>query len=271
MMRVAKKRMQFEIADEVLQFFHVEDAVQITWLHAVNSVKKLQEGLSGTAMMLEADVILRHNSDDEVPIMGHPPDVDSDLTLAEFLKATIGSKKGIKLDFKSTAVVEPSLKILQATVSEKKALNPIWLNADILHGPCDVSCDAVDPHTFLALCTKYFPKATLSLGWRTNKHPSVSNDYYKWSFVQPMKELLSNITQQVTFPVRANLVGKSLAQILWLLTLSPNYTLTVWSATFDEPNIDDLITLHNAVSSKRSIFYDLPSDQRLKLLDKLKT
>lgn len=45
--------------------------------------------------------------------MAHPPAVDSNLTLADFLKQTITSSKGIKLDFKTAVVVEPSLKMIE--------------------------------------------------------------------------------------------------------------------------------------------------------------
>lgn len=47
------------------------------------------------------------------PVMAHPPDVDSNLTLADFLNQTTASTKGIKLDFKTIVVVEPSLKMIK--------------------------------------------------------------------------------------------------------------------------------------------------------------
>ena len=220
-------------------------------------------------MILEADVSRRA---DGTPIMAHPPSTDSDLSLEQFLKETLGSHKGIKLDFKTTNVLEPSLKILLEQTAQKQAMNPIWLNADILPGPCHSgsSCSPVNPHTFLTLCTKYFPSATLSVGWTTNPFISIEKDFYESRFVQPMRDLLSSVTQPITFPVRANLIGKSMEQMLWLLSLSDNYTLTVWSAVHDEPNIKDLVALRKKVSNKTRIFYDLPSDQQAKFLDELK-
>ena len=259
-----RRRNRQNISNNTLDFFHVRDGSDITWLHAVNDVKKLQEGLSGKAMMLEADVLLRHNHADGMPIMAHPPAVDSDLSLLEFLNQTIASIKGIKLDFKSLAAVEPSLRILQEQVSRQGSHNPIWLNANIFSGPCnDGSCNPLDPQVFLTLCAEYFPTATLSLGWTTSEYLSTDNDYYEWSFVQPVEHLLSDITQPVTFPVRANLVRKSWKQILWLLSLSQNYSLTIWSAVHDTPNMKDLVALRNAVLDKSRIFYDLPPNQRL--------
>ena len=256
----------------ILKFFDLTDGLELSWAHAVNSPTKLEEALSGKTMMLEADVLLRPA--DGMPIMAHPPDTDSDFSLAQFLKKTFGSSKGIKLDFKATAAVEPSLKIiLDQTTERQGATNPIWLNADILPGPCQNETDSsspVDPQLFLSLCSKYFPSATLSVGWTTGKHISTDKDHYEWHFVQPMKDLLSDVTQPITFPIRANLIGSSTEQLLWLLGLSDKYSLTIWSANFDSPNMKDLVALRNKISDKTRIFYDLPVDQKKKFTEELK-
>lgn len=47
--------------DDILTWFKVRDALDISWLHAVNSPTKLERGLSGEIMMLEADVLMRNN------------------------------------------------------------------------------------------------------------------------------------------------------------------------------------------------------------------
>ena len=80
--------------DDILAFFGVRDALDITWLHAVNSPEKLEQGLSGDTMMLEADVLMRNNIVHGTPVMAHPPDVDSNLTLHSFLLKTTNSTKG---------------------------------------------------------------------------------------------------------------------------------------------------------------------------------
>lgn len=49
--------------------------------------------------MLEADVVLRGAGPHE-PIMAHPPDRDSDITLQEWLELVRQHPKGLKLDFK---------------------------------------------------------------------------------------------------------------------------------------------------------------------------
>lgn len=220
--------------------------------------------------MIEADVWLRDA--DKTPIMAHPPSTDSDLSLNEFVKETVGSGKGIKLDFKMAAAVEPSLKVLKEESNAYQQARPVWLNADILAGPCarGSDCSIVDPNIFLPVCTKYFPSATLSIGWTTSDFVSEKEDYYEWQFVKPMRELLTNVSQPVTFPIRANMIGKSVEQILWLLSLSDDYTLTIWSTPHDKPNIKDLVELRKKVINKARIFYDLPSDQHATFLEQLK-
>ena len=256
-------------AVNVLKFFDLTDGLELSWAHAVNSQLKLKEALSGKSMMLEADILLC--PEDGTPIMAHPPNTDSDLSLTRFLEKTVGSSKGLKLDFKETAAIEPSLKILTNQITEQHgATIPIWLNADILHGPCHTDCnDPVDPKVFLSLCAKYFPSVTLSVGWTTGNHISKENGGYDWHLIWPMKELLSNLTQPITFPIRANLIGNSIEQLIWLLGLSDEYTLTIWSGNFDTPNMKDLATLRNRVSDKTRIFYDLPLDQETKFKEEL--
>lgn len=51
--------------------------------------------------MIEADVLLRGGKEGNgEPIMAHPPETDSDITLQEWLNVIVNTDKGIKLDFK---------------------------------------------------------------------------------------------------------------------------------------------------------------------------
>lgn len=57
-------------------------------------------------MFLEADVSIGRYTGEEqdgilMPIMAHPPDTTSDLTLQQFLDEVLKTEKHIKLDFKS--------------------------------------------------------------------------------------------------------------------------------------------------------------------------
>jgi len=213
-------------------------------------------------MMLEADVQMRHNKTNTEPIMAHPPNLDSNLTLEEFVDKVSKTQKGMKLDFKSILAVEPSLKLLK-NVSDSKGMKiPIWLNADILQGPCyDKTCSPVDAKEFIKLCTQYFPMSVLSIGWTTGNDMKPEKNKYTWQHVLEMGKLVVDIKQPVTFPVRASLIKRSLPQLLWLLDLSRNLTLTVWSSEKDTVNASDLVELRKTVYNKKNVYYDLPESQ----------
>ena len=154
-------------------------------------------------MMIEADVNLGYFTGgsifDFIPIMAHPPIIYSDLSLDLFLdkvievgffccylifisekilqislliliyfhqalKSNTTLKKGIKLDFKRTDILEESLQILTAKLD---LINfPLWINADIIDGPGLnlISNKIVNADTFLSLANQYAPMATVSPG-----------------------------------------------------------------------------------------------------------
>ena len=73
-------------------------------------------------------------------------------------------KKGIKLDFKRTDILEESLQILTAKLD---LINfPLWINADIIDGPGLnlISNKIVNADIFLSLANQYAPMATVSPG-----------------------------------------------------------------------------------------------------------
>ena len=95
---------KFDPADSPLKFFSVDDGLSIKWYHGANSLAQLQDALDGDYMMLEGDIILRWwglpNQTDE-PVMAHPPAVNSDNTLDNWLEQILAREnKGLKLDFK---------------------------------------------------------------------------------------------------------------------------------------------------------------------------
>ena len=80
------------------------------------------------------------------------------------LKNNSTLKKGIKLDFKRTDILEESLQILTAKLD---LINfPLWINADIIDGPGLnlISNKIVNADTFLSLANQYAPMATVSPG-----------------------------------------------------------------------------------------------------------
>ncbi|KAI2811240.1 hypothetical protein RDWZM_003902 [Blomia tropicalis] len=241
------------------------DGLRLNWAHAVNSRSKLIQAISGDDLMIEADVSLAETSRYPVPIMAHPPNNTSDLTLEDFLIEIVRSNcaKGIKLDFKSTRVVEPAFRVLARHSDFIKG--PIVLNADILTGPNNPSTTSVDAWTFLMLCRTRFPKAIISIGWTTNLSECQIKTGYTREMIDHMASLVReyNLMQPLTFPVNATLLKYSICEIQRLLFQVPNSTLTVWAHPEEFANnnltLHDLLIIRKAFSIN-SVFYDMPSE-----------
>mmetsp|Transcript_47590 Transcript_47590/g.101845 ORF Transcript_47590/g.101845 Transcript_47590/m.101845 type:complete len:628 (+) Transcript_47590:217-2100(+) len=77
-----------------------------------------------------------------------------------------GWKKGIKLDFKHFACVEPTVAYLRKVKAAERLQGHLWLNADILIGP-GAMMTPLDAQKFVRLCAEQLPEAVLSLGWGT--------------------------------------------------------------------------------------------------------
>ncbi|RLV97448.1 hypothetical protein DV515_00011747 [Chloebia gouldiae] len=157
------------------------DGAALRWFHAANGSARAAQAARSDVHMVEGDVVLRGG--DGEPILAHPPDTDSDITLQEWLEQMVSTNKGIKLDFKSgsqrmaagagcalpartlrLAAVGPSLELLGQVGQGLD--RPVWLNGDILPGPGG-SCAPLDARAFLRAVTSSCPDATLSLGWTT--------------------------------------------------------------------------------------------------------
>ncbi|XP_078531435.1 protein FAM151B isoform X2 [Lissotriton helveticus] len=234
------------------------DGADIIWYHAANSKSQLKDALTGAAHMIEADILLRgRGSGIEEPIMAHPPQTDSDITLHEWLNDILQTSKGIKLDFKSLEAVKPSMILLQ---ERKMSLQrPLWINADILPGPGG-SSQAVDAECFLNTVISFFPDVTLSLGWTTGWHPGEKNEGYSWEMVKQMEYICSPLSQPVTFPVRAALVRHSWEELLWLLQQSNRYSLTIWTGKDDKYPTEDLLFIRENLNADR-VYYDVLEPQ----------
>lgn len=243
-----------------LKYFKKRDAKDITWAHAVNSQDKLKKYLGTDIMMFEADVLMRFNQNNTEPIMAHPPDNDSDLTLQQFLVAMKQTRKGIKLDFKSIQAVEPGMKLLQSVYGKTKD-NPLWLNGNILTGPGANSKTnpPFDAKMFITTCTMAYPNATLSLGWTTEWYSGIKNKSYTHDMVEKMEKICRNTSQIITFPIRAVYVRDSWGPLKWLLDSSKRYTLTIWSSVNDDVDVRDLMFLIKQID-KRRLYMDLPPD-----------
>lgn len=179
----------------VLAFFEIEEAASVTWAHAVNSKLGLEAALADEGvMMLEADVVMGCCG---VPIMAHPPNTRSDVTLEEWVDTIIQSqltgkcgRKGMKIDLKDLSVVEPCVRMLclKKAMLVKTQL-PLWMNADVLLGPDGRHLHPLDPMIFFAQCEElnFIPSVVMSLGWTTGSRSMCG---YSAAMVDEMLELI---------------------------------------------------------------------------------
>lgn len=130
------------------------------WAHSTCSQKLLHAALTdSTITAIEVDILMGHKvlEDDAtpllkhtsflenvepVPIMAHPPERQSDLTMEDFLIQTSNSKdsskkllKHIKLDFKEIETVKPTISAIMKNGIRFDKEASIYLNADVLPGP----------------------------------------------------------------------------------------------------------------------------------------
>lgn len=270
------------VAPDAKEFFAKSiggNLTKITWAHAVNSRAKLAEALgNGKVMMLEADVLMgtvndtTNNSTDKIPIMGHPPDIEGDLSLEEFLETVLADgKHGIKLDFKSLEAFNGSRPML-----EKHRANmtfPVWLNADILAGPVDADTTDTKPveaREFLLGAAASLPESTLSIGW-TTRYGSKFN-IIKGSYTEEQTKKMiaaiaeSNTKQSITYPVRAGLAANSITVLSNLLkeTSANAPTLTIWSSENDTVDAAALSALVKEIGVDK-VYIDVPEDLWLKI------
>ncbi|XP_028852510.1 protein FAM151B [Denticeps clupeoides] len=260
---VSKAAMDDRTLDYFLEKGQIQDrdAVAVKWYHAANSKSKIKEALQSPVHMIEADVLLRGHHPIE-PIMAHPPQNDSDVSLEEWLKEVVMSKKGIKLDFKSLQAVAPSMTVLERIRPQLQG--PVWINADILPGPGGQAVP-LDPLDFLNAVSASVQGEVLSLGWTTGWTLNAENQGYTWEMVQQMHDICKNITHPVTFPVRAALLPSSFPQMNWLLEQSSRYSLTVWTGLHDTLVMEDLLPYRQNISKSR-VYYDLSESQIVRLM-----
>lgn len=137
---------------------------------------------------------------------------------------------------------------------------PLWLNADILSGPVNATTTPVDATQFLAVA-KQFKNSTLSIGWTTNYGANFPSSSYSKEQIDEMLATIrnNNVTQIVTFPVRAGIAAESLDNIKVLLQNVSDSTLTIWSSEGDNVNVTNLRNLIKTVGLD-NVYVDVPTD-----------
>lgn len=252
---------------DVETFFGIADhnLSSITWAHAVNSIAELEVALASDVNMLEADVLIgtlieESGNTTDIPIMAHPPNDSSDLSLENFLTSTKnnGTNKGVKLDFKTIEAFEGSVDTLKSIYDD--ADFPIWINADILQGPYNSTTTAVDAAAFFTAAAA-FPNSTLSVGWTTAYGEGYENATYTDAQIEEMLTTLAEngVNKSVTFPVRAGIAAESVSQMQTLLDNITDATLTIWSSEGDPVDVTELRTLLKTVGLSRT-YIDVPEE-----------
>nr|XP_046264366.1 protein FAM151A [Scatophagus argus] len=235
------------------------DGLLATWVHRANSKEEMNNALASDAMILESDVTLEGYGTPNVkpiPIMAHPPLVYSDNTLNEWLDAVLASTKAMKLDFKALGSVGLSLDLLIEKNNSKGINRPVWLNADILHGPnAPTFVPTINGTRFLQLIQEKFPDVTLSPGWMVVYQPPILTQTYTRPMMEDMYNMIKDVPQLVTFPIYALLARSGWQHINWLLSQSSRYSLTLWQGSI-HPNISDLLFIRDN-TNPASVYYDI--------------
>ncbi|NXY53853.1 F151B protein, partial [Callaeas wilsoni] len=187
------------------------------------------------------------------PILAHPPDTDSDITLQEWLAEMVSTNKGIKLDFKSLGAVGPSLELLGRV--GQRLERPVWLNGDILPGPRG-SPAPLDARAFLAAVTSGGCGGAAAVRAGPERLSARVPAGYEWPAVRDMCGLCRPLRQPVSFAVRAALVPGSVPQLQWLMQQSRRYSLTIWTGKEDTYSVEDLLFIRENFDKSR-VYYDI--------------
>ena len=122
-----------------------------SWSHATNTFDKCCDAFRDPDVTaIEADIVIGRDlrspyDKPDVPVMSHPPHLESDLSAETFLDLVTkgGSEKTndarslskhIKLDFKHFQAVAPTLRIFKSLDANGNG-KTVFLNADVLAGP----------------------------------------------------------------------------------------------------------------------------------------
>lgn len=250
------------------------------WGHAVNSPALLQDisrairaatahdaqaSSQDYVNAVEADVIWSETQ--QIAVMGHPPQTDSDLSLAAFLDEmqalaallhtqtiSSSSRSGdtttnaaanatdsplliVKLDFKSMRAFEASTALVRTFVAAFPFARGVFINADILVGPANTrdiafpDADAFVRHASALGGAAHAHKLVLSVGWTTsNANDEEFRRSYSSAMVDAMLDVLALYPDlHVTFPVRATSVQSSWPELRRLVLARPHaFGLTLW-------------------------------------------
>ncbi|XP_076329794.1 protein FAM151B-like [Tachypleus tridentatus] len=216
-------------------------------------------------MILEADVCMCSSSRFPIPVMGQSSN-NNDLTLEEWLQDVLClNNKGIKLNFRTTEVVEPACRVLARVADQLRG--PIILNAEILPGPSSALTPPVDAWTFLTLCRTRFPHSTISISW--TMYPEVmevqedicSKPGYSLEMIDRLVALVKeySLIQPLMFSMEGAHLKYSIPEVQRLLFQVPNSSLMIHSERGDLLTVEDLLLFRQSFGATQT-FYHLPED-----------
>lgn len=158
--------------------------------HVTNRPDDLRAGLAGSYDWLEVDVRLRGG----VPIAAHDVEDVGGLRIADWIQVAAASDRGVKLDFKDVAALEPALTLVEhAGIDDRRLL----VNVRIL------GTGAV-PLAVLRRIRARFPRAILSL--------SPSHRPYDSAAARAAVALASAVGGPVSFPLDAAYITADLVR-----------------------------------------------------------
>ncbi|GFO19024.1 family with sequence similarity 151 member b [Plakobranchus ocellatus] len=265
----------FQIGPDIgcLIFFNVEsDASKIRWARAANSQKAVTKAMKDPDIhMVSGDVILRgHGTKSQTlePVMATPSQLDSDITLRDWLQATGFGNKGIKIHLHSMESVEISLQILKEFHEQNTIKFPVWIHADVLQGPHGDE-PVIDYERFYQILMRLFPKCTLSLGWTTGTHTDLSQSAYTWEMVWDMLDLIQKHEDKLSdhllvFQARLSLIHNSVPQLKWLTDNTHHSSLMIWHEKDDIVANEDVMYVAYRFPPDH-VYYDL-NHERLQTL-----
>eukprot|EP00633_Aureoumbra_lagunensis_P009371 CAMPEP_0197321676 /NCGR_PEP_ID=MMETSP0891-20130614/65849_1 /TAXON_ID=44058 ORGANISM="Aureoumbra lagunensis, Strain CCMP1510" /NCGR_SAMPLE_ID=MMETSP0891 /ASSEMBLY_ACC=CAM_ASM_000534 /LENGTH=281 /DNA_ID=CAMNT_0042813665 /DNA_START=1 /DNA_END=843 /DNA_ORIENTATION=+ len=223
------------------------------WAHSVCSQADLAKALADVEVTaIESDIIMSPSLG--IPIMAHPPAIESDLTFSEFLQRGVASGKHLKLDFKQPDVVQDCLKMCQ---QYSDRFQGIWLNADILPGPGKEGMQPIfEADSFVKMCLDALPGACLSLGWCVDL--GLAGPYEDYH-VDEMFDVLSRnslLEARLVIPVNLRLAIMNSESRPPLLRLLENTAceLLLWTG-FGEPPIS-----YQDIQYARHMYYAVEPD-----------
>ncbi|CAH1099567.1 unnamed protein product [Psylliodes chrysocephalus] len=234
---------------------------KVTWANSINT-KTIDKILKDdNILMIKAEIELDKKNGLLI----------NDLSLDEFLnklkqsntpeKVKVGQGKGANLDFKSIDALTEATKDKGLIANAAKENYPLWLGANILKGPGNLTEDPLDSTKFLTNAQS-FPDIVLSLGWVTT---NISGGYgYENDDIKAMKKAIgdNHIKNTLNFHVRASLAANSNPQFKSLLQETD--TLTIFSGSDDTVDVKKLKATILDIGVDK-VFLDVPNDLEEKL------